>query len=148
MLRFNIVVIFGFLCQIGNAQESFLPQTEFLETQKYSVQEKIQEVYGTSFFENNNGTYKLLENLLEQRISYQFYDEDHAQKLENIINISELPLMNKLNSSILPFDNATFTFDNFNPLRYQVELFDPVNVHMYIIGQTNYILVIQPQSNF
>ena len=55
--------------------------------------------------------------------------------------------MNKLNTSILPFDNSTFSLDNFNPLRYQIELFDPFKVHMYVIGQTNYILVVQPEYN-
>lgn len=121
MFKFKLFINFGFLCQTGNAQDSFPPQTELIETYNYSVEEKIHEVYGTSFFVDNYDTYKAIKNLLEHRISYLYYDEDHAQKWESISNISEPPLMNKLNTSILPFDKTTFTLDNFNPLRYQIK---------------------------
>tara|TARA_R110002012_G_scaffold143264_5_gene301460 strand:+ start:381 stop:788 length:408 start_codon:yes stop_codon:yes gene_type:complete len=65
-------------------------------------------------------------------------DIDINKKFDNYF---DLPLNNKYNSHLQK--DKTFSFQNFNPLKYKVQMF-PQESKIYRLGNTQYLLFINP----
>lgn len=104
---------------------------------------KIQEVYGDKYQEisaNDPERIKLLVDLLENRIKIvevSSVGEDKYPKL------SSVPLLNKYNPNLTR--DVAFDANTFNPLKYNLNFFS-TKTEVYRIDNTDYLLVIQPQT--
>ena len=107
------------------------------------VNPKIQEIYGDKTQElvlNNPDQLALLNDLLDNRISAI---ESAISSEEKVIKLSEIALLNKYNPNL----TRDIVFDplNFNPLKYDLN-FLPKTPMVYRVDNTNYLLVIKPQT--
>lgn len=107
-----------------------------------SIEEKINEVYGPSFFNGNSDGFNFYKRLLSERI--QILEEQLTDK-DKYPKISEFPRMDKNNSSIGIFSLEDFSIETFNPLYFQLDFTNSKNTQVYRIDGTNYVLVILPQ---
>lgn len=104
---------------------------------------KIQEVYGDKYQEistNDPERIKLLSDLLENRIKIvevSSVGEDKYPKL------SSVALLNKYNPNLTR--DVAFDVNTFNPLKYNLNFFS-TKTEVYRIDNTDYLLVIQPQT--
>ena len=107
------------------------------------VNAKIQEVYGVKTQEmvtNDPERLALLIDLLENRIKIV---ESVIGSNEKYPKLSEVAIVNKYNPSLtrdVVFDPLTF-----NPLKYNLNIL-PVTPAVYRVDNTNYLIVIQPQT--
>lgn len=107
------------------------------------VNAKIQEVYGVKTQEmvtNDPERLALLTDLLDNRIKII---ESAMQSNEKYPKLSEVGIVNKYNSSLtrdVVFDPLTF-----NPLKYNLNIL-PLIPAVYRVDNTNFLIVIQPQT--
>jgi len=107
-----------------------------------SSHQKINEVYGNEFFNDKQDIFDFFVNVLDNRISFS---EEVYFQTEKYEKISEVGVVNKLNTNILPFNSETFTLNSFNPIRYQLDFYQSKLTKVYRIDNTNYLLIIRPQ---
>lgn len=103
--------------------------------------QKISEVYGSNFVEQNPTLVVFFDRLLNERISYRletFSDEEKYPLL------SSFGLNNKVNANVQPVDPASFTPEGFNPLSYGVGFTQKHTLVIRIDG-TEYVMIVQPQ---
>ena len=107
------------------------------------VNAKIQEVYGVKTQEmvaNDPERLALLTDLLDNRIKII---ESVMDSNEKYPLLSQVAIVNKYNSSLtrdVVFDPLTF-----NPLKYDLNIL-PKTPAVYRVDNTNYLIVIQPQT--
>lgn len=128
------------LCISGSAMAqggaAIAPQTD----------QRIQEVYGDQFgtlVQQNNGRHRLLADMIQERA--QFVLEKPAAD-EKFPRISSLELFNKYNPGLQRDAlGKDFNQETFNVLKYKIPL-TSANTLVYRIDDTDYLLVIQPQT--
>lgn len=101
---------------------------------------KIVEIYGTALQSNNPELYQAFYNLLDRRIYYKMERETLDEKYPKL---SQIGLLSKNNASIS--HDATFDANTFNPLKYDLNFFDPKNTQIYRFDGTDYLIIIEPQ---
>ena len=104
---------------------------------------KIQEVYGDKYQEistNDPERIKLLSDLLENRIKIV---EVSSVGEDNYPKLSSVALLNKYNPNLTR--DVAFDVNTFNPLKYNLNFFS-TKTEVYRIDNTDYLLVIQPQT--
>lgn len=103
--------------------------------------QKVAEVYGTSFVEQNPTLVAFFDRLFENRIAYQVVPQTANEKYPLI---SSFGINNKVNANIAPINPETFNPETFNPLTYAVGY---TNKHVLIIriDGTDYLMIVQPQ---
>lgn len=101
-------------------------------------QQKIEAVYGNSFFANKTSLLRQFHLLLSDRIEYK---EAPASSNEKYPKLSSMPLSNKHQPVLAErgFDPATF-----NPLVYKLPFFAK-QTHIYRIDDSDFLLIIHPQ---
>lgn len=107
------------------------------------VNAKIQEVYGDKTQElvvNDPIRLDFLNDLLSNRIKII---ESPLTADDKYIKLSSVELLNKYNPSL----TRDIVFDplNFNPLKYNLNFF-PKTAMVYRVDNTNYLIVIHPQT--
>ena len=121
-----------------NAQE----QNTLLTTQ--DVQVKIREVYADKTEElvfQDQGRLKFLTDILEKRFKVAQIPLDASN--DKYPKLSQVALLNKYNPALQR--DAVFNSETFNPLKYNFEFSSNATV-VYRVDNTNYIIVITPQS--
>lgn len=108
-----------------------------------STSEKIEEVYGTEFITNNPQAFLFLKNLLNERIELEYQQNVDSTKYTPI---STVPVMNKYNTSLTPFNTDNFTPENFNPLHYQINFTNSKQDQFFWLDNTSYLLIIRRQK--
>ena len=104
---------------------------------------KIQEVYGDKYQEistNDPERIKLLSDLLENRIKIVEVSSVGEDKYPKLSSVS---LLNKYNPNLTR--DVAFDMNTFNPLKYNLNFFS-TKTEVYRIDNTDYLLVIQPQT--
>jgi len=105
-----------------------------------SVNDKITEVYGADFVTNNPTLVRSFDKLLTERIRYEQQPETADEKFPKI---STLGLNNKRNPSLTM--DTVFDAQNFNPLKYGMQLFAPTT-QVYRFDNTDILIIIEPQK--
>lgn len=108
-----------------------------------SLNPKILEVYGSKIQElviNEPQHLERLNDLLDNRIKII---ESPLSSEEKNVKLSQIALLNKYNASLSR--DAVFDPLNFNPLKYDLNFF-PKSTAVYRVDNTNYLIVIQPQT--
>lgn len=122
----------------------FISFCHFIQAQQ-QIDTRIQEVYGNKTQElvaNNPELLNFLNNLLNNRIKIQ---EDPSIKADSKFpKLSEVKLLNKYNPSLTR--DEVFDPANFNPLKYNFEISSNSATIVYQVDNTNYLIVIEPQS--
>ncbi len=121
-----------------NAQE----QNTLLSTQ--DVQVKIREVYADKTEEivfQDQDRLKFLTDILEKRFKVAQIPFDGSN--DKYPKLSQVALLNKYNPALQR--DAVFNSETFNPLKYNFEFSSNATV-VYRVDNTNYIIVITPQS--
>ena len=122
----------------------FISFSYFLNAQQ-QIDARIQEVYGSKTQEmvaNNPELLNFLNNLLNNRIKIQ--EEENSKIDSKYPKLSQVKLLNKYNSSLTR--DEVFNPSNFNPLKYNFEFSSNSTTMVYQVDNTNYIIVIEPQS--
>ena len=108
------------------------------------IDPKIKEVYGESesqALRNNPDRLERLTDLLNNRIKIL---EVPVEGKEKCPKLSQMELITRYNSNLtrdVVFDPATF-----NPLKYNLNFFSTTSNVVYRVDNTNYLIVIEPQS--
>lgn len=109
------------------------------------IDSRIQEVYAGKTEEmvaSNPTLLTFLNDLLSNRIKIQqVAAEDDNSKFTKL---SQLDLLNKYNPSLQR--DAVFNPQTFNPLKYNMEFTSNSVKKVYLVDNTNYIIVIEPQT--
>jgi hypothetical protein len=103
------------------------------------IESKIEEVYGSSFVENNPSLVQFFLKLFKERISYITQERTADEKY---VKLSSLPLMNKNNQSIT-YDTL-FSKLTFNPLKYRMNFYSNTT-QVYRFDNSDILIVIAPQ---
>lgn len=103
--------------------------------------QKITEVYGSAFVEQNPNLVVFFDRLLNERISYQQLTQTSDEKYPLI---SSFGFNNKLNPNLIPLQPESFDPETFNPLIYGVGYTNKQILILRIDG-TNYIMIVQPE---
>lgn len=103
--------------------------------------QKIEEVYGASFMNDNPTLVQSFSKLLEERIKYVQTPEIENEKYPKI---SSLGLQNKNNQGLTV--DTVFDESTFNPLKYGIQMFAPTK-QVYRIDNTDFLMLIEPQNN-
>lgn len=129
-------IVFAFLFLFFlNINQSFSQQ----------INPKIQEVFGSKTQEilnNNPEQIKLFTELLENRL--KIVELPLSSVEDKYIKLSTMPLLNKYNPSLTR--DVVFDINTFNPLKYNLNFFSN-KVEVYRIDNTDYVIVINPQSS-
>ncbi|WP_052597160.1 hypothetical protein [Aureispira sp. CCB-QB1] len=104
----------------------------------YANNQKIEEVYGSHFFDNKQDLLRHFHRLLNHRIEYKILP---FRSDEKYTKLSQVPLMNKHGELIL---DRNFNPNTFNPLRHDLNFFSK-QTQIYRIDDSDYILIIKPQ---
>lgn len=116
----------------------------FLASNAQEINPKIKEVYGDKtqeLFGNDPDRLKIYNDLINNRITII---ESPISGKEKCQKLSQMELMNRYNPSLvrdLVFDPTTF-----NPLKYKLNFFSSTSTNVYRVDNTNYIIIIQPQT--
>ncbi len=103
--------------------------------------DKILDVYGQQFLDNNPELVPVFRDFLTNRVEY---------KIENLISDEKYPklstfgLRNKNNPSLsrdLSFDNNTF-----NPLKYNISAFEPLT-QIIRFDNSDILIIVKPYNN-
>lgn len=108
-----------------------------------TTSEKIEEVYGAEFTNNNPQAVLFFKNLLNERIELEYQNQVDPTKYTPI---STLDVMNKYNTSLTPFDADAFTPESFNPLHYQINFTLTSTDQFFWLDNTSYVLIIRRQK--
>lgn len=122
----------------------FISFFSFLNAQQ-QIDARIQEVYGSKTQEmvaNNPELLNFLNNLLNNRIKIQ--EEENIKIDSKYPKLSQVQLLNKYNPSLTRDD--VFNPKTFNPLKYNFEISSNSLTKVYHVDNTNYLIVIEPQS--
>lgn len=117
----------------------------FLAANAQKINDNINEVYGSSAQQlvfNDVNRLNFLTNLLEKRIKIQESKYESSDKFQKL---SSVPLLNRYNPKLerdLQFDP-----NNFNPLKYALNFYSAKETVVYRIDNTDYIIVIYPQTS-
>lgn len=103
-------------------------------------EQKLQEVYGPTFFNGDQELKAQFLLLLQERIEYQQIPQTADEKY---IHLDNVPLLNKFNPSLV-HDAAVSDASTFNPLKYQME-FWARTPQVYRMNP-NLVIVIYPQQ--
>ncbi len=103
--------------------------------------QKIAEVYGNQFVEQNPTLVLFFNRLLTERISFEQVVLSAEEKYPVL---SSFGLNNKVNSSISPIQSETFSPETFNPLTYLVGYSNKQPLVIRIDG-TDFLMIVQPQ---
>lgn len=131
MKRIFLSLLFIAICLFAKAQQSIDP--------------RIQEVYGDKTQEmvgNSPVLLNFLNDLLTKRIKIEEMPAGNEEK--KFPMLSQIELLNKYNPSMVR--DAEFNPQTFNPLKYNLEFGSNSNTLVYRVDNTNYIIVIHPQS--
>jgi len=107
------------------------------------INPKITEVYGDKTQElvlNDSDRLLFLTDLLDNRITIL---ESPRSSEEKYHKLSESAIVNKYNQTLIR--DTTFNIENFNPLKYDL-IFSSKKTEVYRIDNTDFIIVIQPQT--
>ncbi len=100
------------------------------------------EVYGNTWTENNPTLITAFESSLNQRV---YFKEITLTSEDKYPRLSSFAPMNKVNSSISNFNGQSFSFESFNPLKYQVNYFSN-QLQVIRLDNTNWVMIIEPQQ--
>lgn len=128
MKKLIATIFFAFMFTASNAQQ---------------INSKIQELYGDKTREiaqNDPERIKALTNLLDNRVQVV---ESPVNAKEVYPKLSEMGLLNKYNPDLKR--DLVFDPNNFNPLKYDLNFFSK-KTEAYRVDNTDYIIVIQPQT--
>lgn len=102
-----------------------------------SAEDKIDAVYGASFFDGKEDIYDFFIHLIEERMHYKYLEQSPDEKF---------PLITANGyTDIQPFPGYQgFDASNFNPLWYQIDFYAHKK-KVYRIDNSDYLLVIAPQ---
>jgi hypothetical protein len=120
----------------------FLVTCFFVKAQQ-SVDPRIQEVYGDKTQElaiNDPERISVLMDLLNNRVQVM---ESPLNPGDKFPKLSSIGLLNKYNPAMTR--DAVFNPKTFNPLKYHFSFF-PKTEAVYRVDNTDYIIVIKPQS--
>ena len=84
---------------------------------------------------------KALNNLLQNRVKIV---EEPFSSEEKYIKLSQVELLNRYNPNLTR--DVVFDPSNFNVLKYNLNFFSATFSYVYRIDNTNYLIVIEPQS--
>jgi hypothetical protein len=107
------------------------------------IDPKIQEVYGDKMQEvmqNDPERIKSYNDLLNNRLKVL---EIPVNEKETYPKLSAMGLLNKYNPNIKR--DASFDINTFNPLKYDLNFFS-TKTEVYRVDNTDYLIVIQPQT--
>lgn len=107
------------------------------------INPKITEIYGDKTQElvlNDSDRLLFLTDLLDNRITIL---ESPRSSEEKYHKLSESAIVNKYNQTLIR--DTTFNIENFNPLKYDL-IFSSKKTEVYRIDNTDFIIVIQPQT--
>lgn len=107
------------------------------------VNAKIQEVFGDKTQElvaNDSERLKFYNDIIENRVTIV---ESSLNDNEKYPKLSSVDLLNKYNASLTR--DLVFDPQNFNPLKYGF-IFSSKTPVVYRVDNTNYLIVIQPQT--
>lgn len=107
------------------------------------INSKIQEVFANKAQElvfNDPERLALITDLLTNRVQVV---ESEISSQEKYVKLSEVKLVNKFNPNLER--DAVFVPDKFNPLKYDFNILPPATM-VYRVDNTNYLIVIQPQT--
>jgi len=117
----------------------------FLASNAQNINDKINEVYGSNAQQlvfNDPNRLNFLTNLLEKRVKIQeskYLSDDKYPKL------SSVPLLNRYNPALER--DLQFNPDNFNPLKYAFNFYSAKETVVYRVDNTDYVIVIYPQTS-
>lgn len=142
MQKIPLVVIFllGINSLFAQGSTSTTPTNTFPINNSLTSQQKIDAVYGPTFFSNKPQLLQQFLHLLDNRIAYKTQPRKQGEKYRKI---SEMPKMAKYASAPTQLQTQ-FAPDTFNPLRYKLSFFSNLT-QFYRIDNTDYILIIKPQ---
>lgn len=106
-----------------------------------SVDAKIIEVYGQQFMDNNPELFPIFRNFIHERIEYKTEAQSPDEKYPKL---SSFGLRNKNNPSLsrdISFDSNTF-----NPLKYNISVFDPLT-QLIRFDNSDIIIIVKPYNN-
>ena len=109
------------------------------------VNAKIQEVYGDKTQEmvvNHPNMLEFLNTLLEKRIKIEELPAETDRS--KYARLSQVGLLNKYNSSLQR--DAVFNPETFNALKYDLDFSSNSTRKVYVVDNTNYIIIIEPQT--
>jgi hypothetical protein len=139
-MKRNLLVFVLFIgCTIVYGQQKMQPNysNQFI---KDCIIEVFQDQADALVF-NNPKRYQVIKDFFS-RVHYLNYSQRKNEFLKNkrVFQLSEIPLNNKMNSSMVRgvFSNI----NTFNPLKYQVNFASP-DTSWYVINNSNFILVIE-----
>ena len=127
LLLFSLLLFFALIPEMVVAQQITTPTIQ-----------KITEVYGPSFPNDNPGMYQKMEDLLNNRIRYTQVAQEPNEKYTKL---SSRGLLNKNNPSMTR--DQTFNEGTFNPLKYDLNFYAKTT-QIYRIDNSNYLIVIDP----
>ena len=113
------------------------------QAQVESVNPKIIEVFADKTQElilDNPDRLALYNDFLENRVRVI---ESQKSGDDKFIKLSSVSLMNKYNATLTR--DLVFDPNNFNPLKYALDIL-PKTTMIYRVDNTNYLIVIQPQT--
>ena len=108
------------------------------------IDARIKEVYGEYTNEmvlNDPDLLKALNDLLQNRVKIINATLEPDEKFEKL---SQIDLLNKYNPNLTR--DLVFDPSNFNVLKYKLNFFSNTLSFVYRIDNTNYLIVIEPQS--
>jgi len=118
-------------CYILNAQQQIDP--------------RIRELYGDKANEmlgNNPELLNFWNDLLTNRI--EIAELSASEDAVKFIKLSQIDLLNKYNPSIKR--DVVFNPETFNPLKYNLEFTAKDTKKVYVVDNSNYIIIISPQT--
>lgn len=109
------------------------------------VNAKIQEVYGDktqTFASENPEMIIFFNNLLENRVKIEQLSVETDRS--KFTRLSQIGLLNKYNPSMQR--DAVFNPQTFNPLKYDMDFSSTSGRKVYVVDNTNYVIIIEPQT--
>jgi len=140
MRKITVCMMFLFLGLCMTAQT----KNDHYNFQEHQVDNFIKEVYGDQaqkiVFSNKN-LYSAFKKLLLERMQIVRQAEIQGKKVPKI---TEEGMFDTYISGLQ--HDTSFNVNNFNPLKYKLVFFDVNALKVYRIDNTDYVLIIQPQS--
>lgn len=123
------------ICLVASFYSKAQKQIDFMVSEVYA--EHAQDIV---FADSNR--YDFIKNLINNRIEIL---ESENEKNVQYEKLSSMSLYNRYNPELKR--DEVFDLATFNPLKYNLNFYSTSDVVIYAIDNTNYILVIHPQTH-
>lgn len=117
-------------------------QSNNLNFSREKLNTMVLEVYGADFVHDNPTILDAMFTMVNDRIHFKELIQTTNEKYPLL---SSFPAMNKLNIEVVPFSVEDFSFDTFNPFKYQVNYFS--NQQQIIrLDNTSWVMIVDAQK--